>query len=170
LRLVRRAPRADMVILLITFALTILTDLVVAVNIGVILAMFQFVRRMSSSVEVLEQDLHSLNGDLARLGVEQLPPGVLVYSINGPFFFGSVESLDRALSWSRGAPEFLILRLDRVPLLDATGLKRLDSTIHAQARKGVRILLCGASLRVLRKLVRAGIASRDDPSSYFADL
>ncbi|QOW23766.1 sulfate permease [Lysobacter sp. H23M47] len=169
-RMVRRAPRADMVILLITFTLTIFTDLVVAVNIGVILAMFQFVRRMSSSVEVLEEDPHSLRAELARLGVEHLPPAVMVYSINGPFFFGSVESLDRALSWSRDAPEFLVLRLDRVPLLDATGLKRLDTTIRAQAKKGVRILLCGASLRVLRKLVRAGIVSRADPASYFADL
>ena len=169
-RLVRRAPRADMVILLITFALTVLTDLVVAVNIGVILAMFQFVRRMSTAVEVAELDPHSLRRELRDLGIDQLPADVMVYSINGPFFFGSVESLDRALSWTRKAPRFLVLRLDRVPVLDATGLKRLETTIRAQAHKGVQILLCGASLRVLRKLVRAGIVRRDDPSSYFADL
>ncbi len=170
LRMVRLAPRADTVILLITFFLTILTDLVVAVNIGVILAMFQFVRRMSTSVEVVAQDQHSLQGELDQLGVAHLPADVMVYSINGPFFFGSVESLDRALSWTSKAPRFLVLRLDRVPVLDATGLKRLETTIRSQAHKGVRILLCGASQRVLRKLARAAIVSRDDPSSYFADL
>lgn len=170
LRMVRRAPRADMAILLITFALTILTDLVVAVNAGVILAMFQFVRRMSSSVEVVEQSQQSLQSELDQLGIDHLPAGVMVYSINGPFFFGSVESLDRAFSWARKAPGFLVLRLGQVPVLDATGLKRLETTIHTQADKGVRILLCGASQRVLRKLVRVGIVSRDDSSSYFADL
>ncbi len=169
-RMVRRAPRADTAILLITFLLTIFTDLVVAVNIGVILAMFQFVRRMSSSVEVVHLDQQSLQGELDGLGVGHLPTDVMVYSINGPFFFGSVDSLDRAFSWSRKAPRFLILRLDRVPVLDATGLKRLETTIHAQAGKGVSILLCGATQRVLRKLVMARLVSRDDPSSYFADL
>ena len=170
LRMVRQAPRADMAILLITFSLTILTDLVVAVNIGVILAMFQFVRRMSSSVEVVAQDPQSLQSELDALGISPLAEDVMVYSINGPLFFGSVESLDRALSWSQRGPRFLVLRLDRVPVLDATGMKRLETTVRAQADRGTQILLIGASQRVLRKLVVAGIVSRDNPSSYFADL
>jgi SulP family sulfate permease len=169
LRLVRRAPRADVVILLITFALTILTDLVVAVNIGVILAMFQFLRRMSAAVEVVEHGQASLRHELAQAGLEALPRDVVVYGIDGPFFFGSVDSLERALSWSREAPRFVILRLERVPFMDATGLKRLESTIHRLRKRGVQVLLTGASLRVLRKLVRAEIVRRDDPS-YFRDL
>ncbi len=169
LRLVRRAPRADVAILLITFALTILTDLVVAVNIGVILAMFQFLRRMSAAVEVVEHGQASLRHELAEAGLEALPRDVVVYGIDGPFFFGSVDSLERALSWSREAPRYVILRLERVPFMDATGLKRLESTIGRLRKRGVQVLLSGASLRVLRKLVRAEIVRRDDPS-YFRDL
>jgi SulP family sulfate permease len=170
LRLVRQAPRADVAILLITFSLTILTDLVVAVNIGVILAMFQFMRRMSASVEVVEHDHASVRDELATVGLVELPRDVAVYSIDGPFFFGSVDSLERALSWSREPPAWLVLRLDRVPFVDATGLKRLESTIHAMRRRGVQVLLSGAPMRVLRKLARAQIVRRDEPASYFKDL
>ena len=170
IRMVRKAPRADAVILLITFALTILTDLVVAVNIGVILAMMQFMRRMSASVAVVQHTQSSLREELAEAGLETLPEGVLVYSIDGPFFFGSVDSLERAMSWSREAPTCLALRLDRVPFIDATGLKRLESTIGHLRGQGVQVLLNGASIGVLRKLVRAEVVSRDIPGSYFKDL
>jgi SulP family sulfate permease len=169
LRLTRRAPRADVAILLITFSLTILTDLVVAVNIGVILAMFQFMRRMSASVEVVEHGQASLRHELAEAGLEALPKDVVVYGIDGPFFFGSVDSLERALSWTREPPRHVVLRLERVPFKDATGLKRLESTIGNLRKRGVQVLLSGASLRVLRKLARAQIVRRDDPS-YFKDL
>ncbi|WP_132999454.1 SulP family inorganic anion transporter [Luteimonas arsenica] len=170
LRMVRQAPRADVAILLITFALTILTDLVVAVNIGVILAMMEFMRRMSSSVEVVEHKQASLRQELAEAGLEALPDDVLVYSIDGPFFFGSVDSLERALSWSRSEPRYLALRLERVPFIDATGLKRLESTIHSLRGRGVQVLLNGARMGVLRKLVRADIVRRDTSGSYFKDL
>ena len=159
LRMVRQAPRADVAILLITFVLTIVTDLVVAVNIGVILAMFQFMRRMSASVSVVEHGQASLRHELAEAGLEALPRDVLVYAIEGPFFFGSVDSLERALSWSREPPRWVLLRLERVPLVDATGLKRLESTIENLRGRGVQVLLSGANLRVLRKLVRAEIVS-----------
>lgn len=169
-RMVRRAPRADVAILLITFSLTIFTDLVVAVTIGVILAMFELVRRISASVEVVEQGHKSLRRELQDIGLEALPEGVLVYAINGPFFFGSVDSLERAFSWSSNPPRYLVLRLDRVPVLDATGIKQLESTLRSMAQRGVKVLPCGASLSVLRKLVRAELVSRSEPSSYFSDL
>jgi SulP family sulfate permease len=170
LRMVRQAPRADVAILLVTFALTILTDLVVAVNIGVILAMMQFMRRMASSVEVIEHSQSSLQQELAGAGLDALPADVAVYSIDGPFFFGSVDSLERALSWSREAPRHVVLRLERVPFIDATGLKRLESTIGRLRGRGVRVSLSGANMTVLRKLVRAEIVRRDEPGGYFKDL
>src|SRR5690606_30607736 len=82
IRMVRKAPTADAVILLITFALTIATDLVVAVNIGVILAMLQFMRRMSASVAVVEHTQADLRQELAQAGMEELPAELLVYPID----------------------------------------------------------------------------------------
>jgi SulP family sulfate permease len=74
------------------------------------------------------------------------------------------------LSWSREAPTTVVLRLDRVPFIDATGLKRLESTMAAMGRRDVRVLLAGANLRVLRKLVRSGIVAREGATNYFGDL
>jgi SulP family sulfate permease len=95
-RMARTAPGPDVFVLITTLLLTVFTDLVVAVNVGVILAMLLFLRRMSDAVEVLHVDEQSLRTELQANGVTQLPPGVLVYSIQGPFFFGAVETLERA--------------------------------------------------------------------------
>src|SRR3546814_8352064 len=89
--------------------------------------------------------------------------------MEGPFFFGSVDALERALSWTRKPPRHVVLRLERVPFIDATGLKRLESTIDNLRKRGIAVLPTGANLRVLRKLVRAEIAGRDDPGSYFKE-
>lgn len=169
-RMVRTAPRADVVILLITFLLTVFTDLVMAVNIGVVLAMLQFLRRMASSVEVLKLDESQLRGELAASG-GTLPPDLLVYSIEGPFFFGAVESLERALQQTHTDPRCIVIRLRRVPFMDITGIQTLEEAIGNLQKRGVRAVLCEANPRVLRKLVRAGLVKRDDrPIRYFRDF
>jgi SulP family sulfate permease len=171
LRMARTAPRADVAILLITFALTVFTDLVIAVNIGVILAMLHFMRRMASSVEVLKQGEDQLKTELAATGRPTLPAGVLVYSIEGPFFFGAVESLEHALGQTHSDPRCIVIRLLRVPFMDITGMQTLQEAMQNLERRKVRVMLCEANPRVLRKLVRAGIVQRDArPIRYFRDL
>src|SRR3546814_11116355 len=90
--------------------------------------------------------------------------------MEGPFFFGSVDALERALSWTRKPPRHVVLRLERVPFIDATGLKRLESTLDNLRKRGIALLPTGAHLRVLRKLVRAEIVRREDPGSYFMTM
>ena len=167
-RMVRRAPRADVAILLITFALTVLTDLVVAVNIGVILAMFQFLRRMSASVEVSRQDAPDLEHELSRDGgvPTGLPPGVLVYGIDGPFFFGAVENFERALIQTHTDPRVLLIRLRRVPFMDMTGLQTLEEVIGKLRQRGVAVVLCEANARVRQKLKRAGVLAALGEGNY----
>lgn len=170
-RMARTAPRADVAILLITFGLTILTDLVVAVNIGVILALLQFLRRMAASVEVLQLDEKRLQAELSMAGWPALPEDVLVYSIEGPLFFGAVDSLERVLKDTHSDPRVLVIRLGRVPFMDITGIRALAEAVQNLERRGVRALLCEANQRVLRKLVRAELVNRDDdPVRYYRDL
>lgn len=157
--MLRRAPPADVLILLVTFGLTVFTDLVVAVNIGVILAMLQFMRRMASSVEVQEQGAEDLAHALQGSGSGTLPEGVAVYAIEGPFFFGAVETFEQALGRIHMDPRFLIVRLARVPFMDMTGLQALEEAIHNLERRGVTVLLCEGNPRVLKKLHRAGLVS-----------
>ena len=170
-RMARRAPRPDVFVLLTTLLLTVLTDLVVAVNVGVILAMLLFLRRMAGAVEVLRVDDHALRTELKANGLESLPPGVLVYSIEGPFFFGAVETLERAFQRTASDPRCMVIRLGNVPFMDITGLQALEEAVQNLERRGVRVLLCEARPNVLRKLVRAHIA-RDEAGQrrYVADL
>lgn len=150
-RLTRSAPRADVVILFITLLLTVFADLVIAVNVGVILAMLQFMRRMSSSVEVAAQT-NPLPGS-------ELPRGVLCYAIEGPLFFGAVESLERALASTHTDPHCIVVRLHRVPFMDATGLQTLEDVTRKLAKRGVRTIFTEANERVLHKLTRMNLVS-----------
>lgn len=170
--MLRRAPRADVAILMITVLLTVFADLVVAVNIGVILAMLQFLRRMASSVQVQQLTDSELGAELAHHGRawEALPPGVLVYAIDGPFFFGAVDSFERALAQSHTDPSVLVLRLRRVPFIDMTGILTLEDVISALKRRGVRIILCEANARVKGKLVKAGILHQVGDGNYVDTL
>jgi len=164
--MVTRAPRADVAILLITFLLTVFADLVVAVNIGVILATLQFLRRMASSVEVNQQTDQYLSSELAGQGWQKLPPGVLVYGIEGPFFFGAVENFERALAQSHTDPNVLILRLAHVPFIDLTGLLTLEEVIKKLRSRGVRVIMCEANERVKSKLEKAALLEMLGPSNY----
>ncbi|HVK53549.1 MAG TPA: SulP family inorganic anion transporter [Burkholderiales bacterium] len=155
--MVRRAPAADVAILLITFLLTVFTDLVVAVNIGVILATLHFLRRMASSVEVQQVAEHEINQELVHLGFMKLPPDVLVFGIEGPFFFGAVEQFERALVQTHSDPRILVIRLRRVPFIDITGLQTLEEVVKKLHKRDVQVLLCEANERVRMKLEKADI-------------
>ena len=169
-RMVRRAPRADVAILLITFSLTVLVDLIVAVNIGVILATLQFVRRMASSVEVLQLTDTHLGHELAGQGMKSLPAGVLVYAIEGPFFFGAVGNFERVLLETQSVPQLLVLRLRRVPFMDITGLQTLEEVIETMQRRGVRVMLCEANDRVKEKLRAASVLELLGADNYFDEF
>jgi len=167
-RMVRRAPRADVAILLITFMLTVFADLVVAVNIGVILAMMQFLRRMSASVEVAPMDGTALGRELGT--APRLPPGALVYAIEGPFFFGAVENFERALVETHSDPRCLVIRLRRVPFMDITGLQTLDEVVGKLKQRGVAVVISEANARVRNKLARAGVLAALGEGNYADSL
>jgi sulfate permease, SulP family len=167
LRMIRRAPPADVAILLLTFGLTVFADLVVAVNIGVILAMLQFMRRMASSVEVQQVKPGDLAAELAPLGLSEPPPGVLVYAVEGPFFFGAVETFERALAATHADPRVLVIRLKWVPFMDITGLHTLEEVIRELHARRVRVMISGANDRVTGKLERAGIVDLIGRENFF---
>jgi SulP family sulfate permease len=170
IKMVKRAPRPDVIVLLVTFVLTVFADLVIAVNIGVILATLYFLRRMATDVEVRQATEHELSAEFPSEGARRLPPGVLVYSIQGPFFFGAVENFERALAHSHTDPHVLILRLGWVPFIDITGLQTLEEVIGDLQRRGVRVMLVGANPHVFALLERAGIVRMIGAENVFAEL
>lgn len=142
-----RAPRSDVLVLLATFGLTVLVDLTVAVEVGMVLAAFLFMKRMAEVTNfrllsrefVDEDDDEGLDGNATRL--RAIPPGVDVYEIDGPFFFGAAESFKEALTTVARKPKALILRMRRVPVIDSTGLAALRDVVHRCRREGTLVIL-----------------------------
>ncbi len=168
--LLKTAPKADRIILVITFLLTVFADLVVAVNVGVILAILHFLRRMAEAVETQPVDEAELEAELSRHGLHPLPPGVLVYEIAGPMFFGAVENFERALVHTHAEPKALVIRLRRVPFMDITGIQTLQEVTGKLRRRGVTVLLCEANERVAGKLQRAQVIDEAAGAGYVDTL
>lgn len=154
IHMVKHAPRSDVLVLITTFLLTIFTDLVVAVNVGVILAMLLFVRRMSQFVAIEQQDHATLQDELAGI---TLPKETIVYTIQGPFFFGAAEKLERAFAITHSDPKNIIFRLKDVPFMDITGLQTFAEIIEQFSKRGVHLYLCEANHNVTNKLKKIGI-------------
>jgi len=154
LRIVRVAPTSDVLVLLTCFALTVLFDMVVAVSVGVGLGALLFVRRM---VEVSDARLtEGEHPDLPR----PLPEGVFVYDILGPLFFGAAEKATAALGVVEGRARALILRMEQVPAMDATGLVALESALASLARHRTLAVITGLRPQPRRVLENAGIVER----------
>lgn len=151
-----RAPRHDILILFTTFLLTIFTNLVVAVNIGVILAMLLFIRSMNHFVTIEKQDHHSLNDELRDNNLT-LPKDAIIYSIQGPFFFGVAEKIERAFAITHSDPRVIIFRLKNVPFMDMTGLQTFSEIIEQFHKRKVQVYLCEANHNVSHKIAKINI-------------
>ncbi len=151
IRVTRTAPRYDVAVMWVTFLLTVFGDLVVAVNVGVILAALAFMRRMSQTVEVGRAEAD----EAADLG--PLPAGTVVYSIDGPLFFAATETFERTVLQVDPGIRRVVLRLRNVPFIDATGLNALDEVVGEFRRRGIEVELVEANARVLEKLRRIGL-------------
>jgi SulP family sulfate permease len=154
LRLLRSAPRADRFLMLSTFVLTVFVDLVVAVNVGVVLAALLFMRRMAETVRAEQQAFDDSSGEDVIL-----PSDVLVYRIEGPFFFGAAEKLERTLERVQLDVQTVVIRLGRVPFMDATGLATLAEIVQRFQRRQVRVLLCGLHEELRAAIDAAGITA-----------
>jgi SulP family sulfate permease len=155
IHIAKHAPRYDLLVLFTTFFLTIFTNLVVAVNIGVILAMLFFIRRMSQFVAIKKQDHEKLT-ELVSNGFA-LPKDTIVYAIQGPFFFGVTEKMEHAFAVTHSDPKNIIFRLKDVPFMDITGLQTFSEVIERFHNRGVTVFICEANTKVTHKLVSIGI-------------
>ena len=155
IRLIRVAPLADSIILLITFFLTIFTDLVVAVNVGVVLAILQFMRKMVYSVDIHTVSHKEIEDEIQH--EMERHPDMLVYTIEGPLFFGAINAFERSLAHIAKDPKCLILRFESVPFVDLSGLKMLNEIVKNLQRRGIEVFFCEGNPQVRRHMQRAGL-------------
>jgi SulP family sulfate permease len=165
----KHAPRDDIFVLFATFFLTIFTNLVVAVNIGVILAMLLFVRRMSQFVAIEQQSHEELTSELVSNGFS-LPKDTIVYAIQGPFFFGVAEKMERAFAVTHSDPKNIIFRLNNVPFMDITGLQTFSELIEQFHNRGVAVYLCEANPTIAHKIFSIGITRWIGANRIFGTL
>ena len=151
------SPRSDVLVLVATFLLTVLVDLTVAIEVGMVLAAFLFMRRMANMTNVSQMTPEMLDEEGSdELGTfPPLPPGVEIYEINGPFFFGAAETFKDTLARVARKPRVLILRMRRVPVIDATGLHTLTDVVHRSRGDGTLVLLSEVQPQPLQALRRS---------------
>ena len=155
LRLVRTAPKTDVAVLMLTFFLTVFVDLVVAVNVGVIVAALLFMRRSADAVHVDRQTAEEIAAGVST--PRALDPGLVIYSIEGPLFFAAAEKLERTLAQIQRPATTLILRMGNVPFMDATGIDAVKEIIQDFKRHGATVLLVELRPNVRYKLQRGGV-------------
>ena len=172
----RRAPKSDLAVMLTTFALTVAIDLTVAVQVGVLLSVFLFLRRTSETSSVssirglLESDEADTAEDPEAMGRKTVPAGCEVYEIEGPFFFGTADLLQETLAEMEKPPKAFILRLRKVPAIDATGLNALASFQKYCRKHGTVLLLSGVRDQPRKALEAYGLAEELGPEGILPDI
>ncbi len=178
-RALLRAPKADIAVLLATFGLTVFTDLTLGVGVGMVLAAFLFMKRMSETStiagirEEIEQGQETSAADPKDPGSvrgKRIPRGVEVFEINGPFFFGVADRLKDTLNQFERPPKVFILRMRYVPHIDATGLHALEEFHHKCRRQGMTLLLGGVHAQPLFEMVKTGLDRKIGLENIFENL
>lgn len=157
-----RGPKSDMVVLLATFLLTVIVDLSVAIQVGMVLAAFLFMRRMSivSQVRVMRSEEGEAHEDLDGDRRRSIPKDVEVYEIDGPFFFGAAEKFRNAMLLIERRPRVRIVRMRNVGAIDATGLRLLEDLVSDSDHHQGHFILCGLRPQPARALRKAGLYAR----------
>ena len=155
-----RGPRSDAVVLVTVFILTLLVDLTVGIGVGVVLASLLFVRRMATMTEI--RSLSTLeepdeNGQDELLPREAIPPGVEVYDIAGPFFFGAAEQFKATLAAVSRKPRVLVVRMRSVPFIDSTGLNVLRDLVRRTQGDGTTVIVAEIQDQPREALQRGGL-------------
>lgn len=154
-------PKSDVVVLLITFFLTVIFDLTIAIEVGLLIAFVLFIKRVmeTSSIRVIEDELQRTEDPESDSVYEKVNKSVQIYEIDGPFFFGIANKFDELAAKSTvKKPKVRIVRMRKVPFIDSTGLKNLRSLCDKSRREKIQIILSGVTDEVYQVLDKSGFA------------
>lgn len=167
-------PAHDVMVLLVTFFLTVIFDLTIAIEIGLLLAMVLFMRRMMETTQVsVSTDRLDLSADSEIRHddeVLKIPSGVEVYEIDGPFFFGVANKFDECMKQLSTKPRIRIIRMRKVPFIDSTGLHNLESLCRLSQREHIHIILSGVNDQVRAMIMKSRIDERIGRENICGDI
>lgn len=169
-----KSPRSDVVVLLTTFFLTVIFDLTVAIQIGMILAVILFMRRMAmvTNVGVITRELtdEEESYDPNSINKREVPKSVEVFEVNGPFFFGAASTFKDAMHVIEEPPKVRIIRMRNVPAIDATGLHTLEEFYKDSKKQGTTIVLSGVHTQPLYAMTQAGLLDMFGEENVFGNI
>lgn len=153
-------PKSDVIVLLITFFLTVVFDLTIAIEVGLLIACLLFMKRMAEStqIKVIADEIDPNDETDAEVHEEHLiiPEGVEVYEINGPYFFGIANKFEELMAAMENHPKVRVIRMRRVPFIDSTGIHNLQNLCEMSHREGTHIVLSGVTPNVYSVLEHNG--------------
>lgn len=153
-------PKSDVIVLLITFFLTVIFDLTIAIEVGLLIACLLFMKRMAEStqIKVIADEIDPNDETDAEVHEEHLiiPKGVEVYEINGPYFFGIANKFEELMAAMENHPKVRVIRMRRVPFIDSTGIHNLQNLCEMSHREGTHIVLSGVTPNVYSVLEHNG--------------
>ncbi len=160
--LVKTGKKGDITVLLVTFFLTVVFDLVIAIEVGIVLSSFVLMKRISDSVQVRQDDGTGIvktpeSEMLFEQEVKSIPKEVSIYQIEGPLFFGASQLFEETLNQLKYYPKVLILRMRHLSFVDSTGVQRLHEMVKKLTHNGVKVVLSGMNVNVKHDLEKAGI-------------
>ena len=170
------APKSDIAVLLVTFLLTVLIDLTVAIEVGMVVAAFMFMRRMATVTNVnaitreLEDEGDPYSTDPNAVSRRAVPKDVEVYEVNGPFFFGAAETFKDTLGQIARKPKVLIIRMRNVPAIDSTGMHALKDVVHRSRKDGTLVLLSDVHTQPLIAIGRSAVLEEIGEENIFGNL
>ena len=153
-------PKSDIAVLVATFLLTVVFDLTIAIEIGLLLAIVMFLKRVmeNTQIKVFSDQIDIAEGSEAtQHEVLSVPKGVEIYEIEGPFFFGVATKFDDLMRNMGDKPVVRVIRMRKVPFIDSTGIHNLEVLINSSQREGIHVVLSGVNPKVNEVLVHAGI-------------
>jgi SulP family sulfate permease len=171
-----RAPKSDVAVLVTTFLLTVAVDLTVAIEVGMVLAAFLFMRRMAEVTNVsavtreLEEEGDTYDTDPNAVRRRSLPAGVQVYEINGPFFFGAAETFKNTINVVSQKPSVMIIRMRNVPMIDSTGMHALRDLVRRFRREETLVVLSDVHAQPLIALGRSSLLDEIGDQNIFGNL
>ena len=172
-----RGDKSDVAVLLLTFFLTVIVDLTVAIEVGVVLAIVLFVRRVmeTSQVKMLQEDFVAATEDPEKAAMEDtdrldIPAGVEVYEIDGPFFFGLASRFEELEQMKKPGTKVRIIRMRKVPFIDSTGINNLRNLCERTHKRGVTVILSGVTEKVHNSLVKFGVDLEIGPEHIFPHI
>lgn len=166
----KTSPKSDILVLVTTFVLTVVFDLVVAICVGIVLATLLFMKRMSDETNAYGWKEYDEETDEENISLKKVPEGVAVFEITGPFFFGAATKISDAILLHEKHKKVLVLRMRSVPAIDASGIHAFDDVIGSLEKKGVKLVISHANEQPLQVFKKSGIYKKIGTENFCPNI